>query len=192
MNPRALFLDRDGVINIDKGYVHRPADFEFVDGIFDLCRFFRDRNYSIIVITNQAGIARGYYSEADFLQLSEWMNFQFEKEGITISKTYYCPYHPEHGIGHYQTDSFNRKPNPGMILTARNDYELDLASSVLIGDKESDITAGLTAGIGTTILLTNASERILPMTGASFIVQSLAEVSQRLGYAATIERFDSF
>lgn len=187
MNPRALFLDRDGVINIDKGYVHRPADFEFVDGIFDLCRFFRDRNYSIIVITNQAGIARGYYSEADFLQLSEWMNFQFEKEGITISQTYYCPFHPEHGIGHYRTDSFNRKPNPGMILTARNDYELDLASSVLIGDKESDITAGLTAGIGTTILLTNASERVLPMTSASFIARSLAEVSQRLD-AATTER----
>lgn len=185
---KALFLDRDGVINVDRGYVHRICDFEFIEGVFDLCDWFQKLGFLIIVATNQAGIGRGYYSEAEFLSLTAWMNMQFASRNITIAHTYYCPSHPEHGIGHYRTESFNRKPNPGMILTARDDYELDLAGSVLIGDKESDITAGLAACIGTNILLANVSGKILPMTSASFVVQSLMEIPQRLEHAAMIER----
>ena len=177
---RALFLDRDGVINADRGYVYRICDFEFIEGIFDLCNWFQKRGFLIIVATNQAGIGRGYYSEQEFLSLTAWMNRQFASHGITITHTYYCPFHPEHGIGNYRADSFNRKPNPGMILTARDDYELDLANSILIGDKESDITAGLTASIGTTILMANVSGNILPMTNASLVAQSLLEIPKRL------------
>lgn len=150
---KALFLDRDGIINVDKNYVHRPEDFEFVDGIFELCRIGQQQGYRPVVITNQAGIGRGYYSEADFHALTEWMMERFAEQGIRIEKVYFCPFHPEHGIGQYRCESDFRKPNPGMILQARAELNLDLAASILVGDKESDIEAGLRAGVGLNILV---------------------------------------
>jgi D-glycero-D-manno-heptose 1,7-bisphosphate phosphatase len=150
---RALFLDRDGVINVDKGYVHRREDFEFVDGIFDLCRAFRQRGYLLVVVTNQSGIGRGYYSESDFLALTDWMVSVFREQGISIARTYYCPYHPQHGVGAYRSDSFDRKPNPGMILRARDELQIDLGGSILLGDRKSDILAGVRAGVGTSFWL---------------------------------------
>ena len=92
---KALFLDRDGVINKEKNYLYKIEDFEFIDGVFDTCRYFQDLGYLIIVITNQAGIARGKYTEKDFEILTTWMLKEFEKENITISKVYYCPHHPD-------------------------------------------------------------------------------------------------
>jgi D-glycero-D-manno-heptose 1,7-bisphosphate phosphatase len=145
---RAVFLDRDGVINVEKNYVHRIEDFEFIDGIFELCAEAQRMGYKLIVITNQAGIGRGYYTVADFERLTEWMVGQFAARGITIDRVYYCPYHPTEGIGGYRRESFDRKPNPGMILRAREEFALDLARSILVGDRESDIEAGATAGIG--------------------------------------------
>ena len=112
----ALFLDRDGVINEDHGYVYRKEDVVFVEGIFDLCRAARARGMAIVVITNQAGIGRGYYTEADFRALSAWMLDEFARRGAPIDRIYHCPDHPEHGLGDYKRDSFDRKPNPGMIL----------------------------------------------------------------------------
>jgi D-glycero-D-manno-heptose 1,7-bisphosphate phosphatase len=150
---RALFLDRDGVINVDRGYVHRREAFEFQEGIFDLCRAAQSRRYLLVVATNQAGIARGYYNEADFLELTRWMIGEFAAKEISIARVYYCPYHPVHGIGTYKVDSPSRKPRPGMLLRAHADLGLDLASSVLIGDKATDIQAAEAAGIGTRILL---------------------------------------
>lgn len=149
---RALFLDRDGVINIDRDYVHRREQVEFIDGIFELCRHARALGYLIFVITNQAGIGRGYYTEQDFLKLTHWMNRVFNAEGIVIDKTYFCPFHPEFGIGKYKMDSPFRKPRPGMILQASKEFGVDLAKSVLIGDKETDIQAGISAGVGTNLL----------------------------------------
>lgn len=151
---KALFLDRDGVINVEKNYVHKIEDFEFIDGIFELTKSFQKMGYLIIVITNQAGIGRGYYSEKDFHILNDWMIEQFEKKGIRITEVYYCPFHPTHGIGKYKKDSFDRKPNPGMILKARDMYNINLCESFLIGDKESDIQAGKNAGIENTVLFT--------------------------------------
>jgi D-glycero-D-manno-heptose 1,7-bisphosphate phosphatase len=148
---RALFLDRDGVINVEKNYVHRIEDFEFVDGIFELCAEAQRLGYKLIVITNQAGIGRGYYSVADFERLTEWMVGQFAARGITIDRVYYCPFHPTEGIGEYRRESFDRKPNPGMILRAREEFALDLTKSALAGDRNSDIAAGVAAGIGNTI-----------------------------------------
>ncbi len=150
---RALFLDRDGVINVEKNYVHRIEDFEFVDGIFDLCRQARELGFKLVVITNQAGIGRGYYTEADFQRLTRWMLEQFSGKGIRIEKVYHCPYHPTAGIGKYRKDSFDRKPNPGMILKAAEELELDLGHSVLVGDKKSDVEASHKAGIGHTVWL---------------------------------------
>jgi D-glycero-D-manno-heptose 1,7-bisphosphate phosphatase len=150
---KAVFLDRDGVINEDVGYVHKPEDFRFTDGIFAFCRAAREKGYLLIVVTNQAGIARGYYTEGDFRRLTDWMRARFLEQGVGIDAVYSCPYHPEHGLGAYKRDSFDRKPNPGMILKARDAFDLDLARSILIGDKNSDIEAGRRAGVGRLIFL---------------------------------------
>jgi D-glycero-D-manno-heptose 1,7-bisphosphate phosphatase len=145
----ALFLDRDGVINHDAGYTCSVADFEFIDGIFELCRAAKHHGYMLFVVTNQAGIGRGYYSEQDFINLTEWMCSRFAAESAPITRVYYCPFHPEHGVGQFKQDSFNRKPNPGMLFQAAEEYDLDMASSIMIGDKVSDMQAALNAGVGT-------------------------------------------
>ncbi len=139
---KALFIDRDGVINVDKVHVYRREDFEFTRGIFDLCRSYSDKGYLIIVVTNQAGIAKGIYSEADFLTLTSWMVKQFAERGINISKVYHCPHHPD-----FTGPCECRKPNPGMILQAIKDFDLDISQCILIGDKESDLQSGRNARI---------------------------------------------
>lgn len=175
----ALFLDRDGVINIDHAYVSRPEDFEFIDGIFELCRAARRHGYLIFVVTNQAGIGRGYYSEQDFLGLTGWMCEKFQARGASIDKVYYCPTHPEHGIGQYRQDSPYRKPGPGMLLQAAGEYGVDLARSLLVGDKETDIQAGIAAGVGCNLLYAPAAQGAIE-TAASAIVGRLAEVEAYL------------
>jgi D-glycero-D-manno-heptose 1,7-bisphosphate phosphatase len=150
---KALFLDRDGVINLDHAYVCSPEMFHFQEGIFELCRDAQKLEYLLLVVTNQSGIARGYYSESQFLALTEWMVKKFDEEQIRIDHVYYAPYHPTDGIGRYRTDSEDRKPKPGMFQRARSDFNLDMTSSVIIGDQLSDIRAADAAGVGTKILL---------------------------------------
>ena len=145
---KALFIDRDGVINVDKVHVFQKEDFEFTPGIFDLCRSYQDKGFLIIVITNQAGIAKGIYSEDDFLKLTDWMTSEFKNNGITISKVYYCPHHPD-----FTGSCEFLKPKPGMIFKSKKEFDLDLSQSVLIGDKESDLEAGRRAGIPESNLL---------------------------------------
>ena len=152
MKNKALFLDRDGVINIDHGYVHKAEDFHFVEGIFDLTREAVTKGYLIFVITNQAGIGRGFYSIHDFNLLTNWMCKRFLSEGVTLSKVYYSPYYPTHGKGKYRQDHESRKPNSGMIDQAAEKFHVNLSESILIGDKLTDIQAGENAGIGTNIL----------------------------------------
>ncbi len=150
---KALFLDRDGIINIDHGYVYKIEDFEFVEGIFDLCRLAIDKGYQIFVITNQAGIARGYYDKTAFEVLSKWMVNAFAEQGITITKVYYCPHHPSKGVNEFVMSCDCRKPEPGMIKQAQQEFAIDLMESVFVGDKVSDMQAASKAGIKTRILV---------------------------------------
>jgi len=176
----ALFLDRDGVINVDHAYVHKPDNFEFVDGVFDLCRHAKRLGYLIFVVTNQAGIGRGYYTEQDFHALTGWMCSRFDAEGASIDKVYFCPFHPEHGIGKYKVDSPFRKPGPGMILQAADEFGVDLVRSVLVGDNETDIRAGMAAGVGRTVLYRHGDEPASNPTSADAQVTRLSEVSRHL------------
>ena len=150
---KALFLDRDGVINEDIGYLHRPEEFRFKDGIFELCRAAKERGYLLIVATNQSGIARGYYSEEEYQKLTNWMRERFLEKGVLIDEIYHCPFYPDEKLGVYGVDSPDRKPNPGMFLKAREQYDLDMGRCVAVGDRETDVEAAHKAGIGCNFLL---------------------------------------
>ncbi len=156
----ALFLDRDGVINHDDGYTHRIEEFRFREGIFTLCAHAQSLGYALIIVTNQAGIGRGYYSEADFARLTNWMLQRFAEKGIHIAGVEHCPDHPVHGIGAYRRENPRRKPGPGMLLDAAATHGLDLGRSVMVGDRASDIRAALAAGIPLRILLCNDAAEI--------------------------------
>lgn len=146
---KALFLDRDGVINVEKNYLHNIEDFEFIDGVFETCRYFQKKGYLIIIVTNQAGIAKGKYSEKDYQVLTHWMLGRFLKEGVEISAVYHCPHHPD-----FTGWCDCRKPASGMFEQAKDEFDIDMASSISVGDKESDIEAGISAGVGKNYLIT--------------------------------------
>lgn len=166
---KALFLDRDGVINVEKNYLYKKDDFEFIDGIFELCKHYQELGYLIFVVTNQSGIARKYYSEDDFLELSEWMITAFKEKGIEIQKVYYCPHHPE-----ISGECRCRKPKPGMILDAAKEYDVDLSQSLLVGDKERDIEAAINAGIHKTYLFDPSCE--IKHSKATKIIHNFEEI----------------
>jgi len=185
----ALFLDRDGVINIDHGYVHRPEQVTFCDGIFALVAAARALGMAVVVVTNQAGIGRGLYTEADFTALCDWMHGCFVEAGAPLDRIYHCPYHPEHGVGAYRRESDWRKPGPGMLLQAAVDLTLDLRASMLVGDNETDIHAGIAAGLRTTVLyrpgpelvLTSATQRVRRLQDAIALLAGQAATSTCIG-----------
>ncbi len=145
---KALFLDRDGTLNVEKNYVYKIEDFEFIDGIIELIKTYQKKGFLIFIITNQAGIARGYYTEQEYQFLTKWMINELKTYGIKIAKVYHCPHHPEVTGG---CDC--RKPKPGMILRAIDEFNINPSESVLIGDKKSDILAGENAGIGKNLFI---------------------------------------
>lgn len=151
MRQAALFLDRDGVINHDVGHCHLIEDFRWVPGIFETVRTANGLGFAVIVVTNQAGIAKGYYTEADYQRLTGWMRGQFEKSGAPLTDVVHCPYHPD-GRPPYNIVSPLRKPAPGMLSLAAVTHRLDLGRSLLIGDQETDIAAGRAAGVRRTAL----------------------------------------
>lgn len=150
---KAAFLDRDGVINVDFGYVHRREDFDFFPGTLEACRLLHDAGYRLIIITNQAGIARGYYTEKDFTTLMTWVTTVFASAGVPLASIYFCPHHPDGSVARYRMICRCRKPQPGMILEAIELDRIHVADSILIGDKPGDIEAGLKAGIGRCFLV---------------------------------------
>ncbi|MEF1207188.1 D-glycero-beta-D-manno-heptose 1,7-bisphosphate 7-phosphatase, partial [Photobacterium damselae] len=148
----AVFIDRDGVINVDHGYVHTTDDFEYVEGVFAACKKLKEMGYLLVLVTNQSGIARGMFTEDEFLSLTEWMDWNFVDNGVEFDGIYYCPHHPE-GQGDYRQECDCRKPKPGMLISARDYLKIDMAQSVMIGDKADDMTAAKAAEVGTKILV---------------------------------------
>lgn len=148
MRKPGLFLDRDGVVNVDKGYVHRREDFFLVDGIFELVSTGASLGYTPVIVTNQSGIARGLFTEASFRDLTDWMLELFKSQGAPIAAVYHCPYLPDAPIAEFSHPNHPwRKPAPGMLFAARDDLNLDLERSVLVGDNWSDVLAGKAAGL---------------------------------------------
>lgn len=139
---KAVFLDRDGTINIEKNYLYRVEDFEFVSGAPEAIKMLNDAGYLVIVVTNQAGIARGYYTEQDMHKLHRHIDQELKKYDAHIDAYYYCPHHPIHGIGKYKMECGCRKPNSGMLEVAIKEFDIDVSKSYMIGDKITDILAG--------------------------------------------------
>jgi len=168
LKTKALFLDRDGVINIDKGYVYKKEEFEFCDGVFETLRYAKELGYLLIVVTNQSGISRGYYTQEEFETLTAFMIDEFQKEGITIDKVYHCPHHPDSGCE-------CRKPKPGMLLKAKEEFDIDLDSSVMIGDKKSDVEVAKNAGVKTKVFIGDTKESL-----ADYCITSIRELKKIL------------
>lgn len=151
---KILFIDRDGVLNQDKGYTYKTSDLKILDGVVDGLKEFQDMGYSIIIITNQSGIARGFFSLLDFHNFMNYLIKEFQTNGIKILD-YFCPHHIDGKIKKYTMACTCRKPQPGMIIKAIKKYSLDASKSILVGDKESDILSGINSKIPINILITN-------------------------------------
>ena len=168
---KTIFLDRDGVINKEVNYLCKIDDFEFIEGIFDACLYFQKLGYQIIIITNQSGIARGYYSEDDYQLISKWMLKQFKENGITILDIFHCPHGPESTCN-------CRKPQPGMFFQALDKYDINMCNSWMIGDKEADVKAANSAGINHTILVRTGHLIDEAKSNASYILDSVQQTKQ--------------
>lgn len=159
---RALFLDRDGTINVDKHYVYRREDFEWVPGIVELCRAADAAGYDIVIVTNQSGIERGYFSEADYAVFTQFLREQFAEKGVPVLDILHCPW----------LEHEDRKPNPGLFLRAAARWGIDMQASLSLGDKERDVQAGINAGVGRNYLLSES----VATSQATLVVQSPAEL----------------
>jgi D-glycero-D-manno-heptose 1,7-bisphosphate phosphatase len=166
--PPALFLDRDGVVNVDTGYLHRIEECVFVDGVFELARGFAARGFRPVIVTNQSGIGRGYYGETEVRRLMDWMGGRFAAAGAPLAGIYHCPSLPDAGDP-------RRKPAPGMFIEAAAELGLDLARSWSVGDQESDLAAGRAAGIGTLVRL-DPSRPAPERTGDHWTVPDLRSI----------------
>ena len=168
---KTIFLDRDGVVNKEVRYLFKIADFKFIEGIFDACLYFRHLDYKIIIISNQSGIARGYYSERDYLELTKWMLDQFNIKGISILDILYCPHGPE-------STCDCRKPKPGMLIEAKHKYNISMNDSWMIGDLESDIKAANAAGISKTILVRSGHLVDVSNSNSKFTIDSIKQSNE--------------
>ena len=159
---RAAFLDRDGVVNIDHGYVFRRQDFRFVPGTLAACAQLHRLGFMLVVVTNQSGIGRGLYAEDDYRRLTDWMRAEFAAAGAPLASVYHCPHHPLAPLAEYRRACDCRKPAPGMLLAAARELSLDLSRSLLFGDKASDIEAAAAAGVTQRVLLGRDGRAVPP------------------------------
>ncbi|MGV3346855.1 D-glycero-beta-D-manno-heptose 1,7-bisphosphate 7-phosphatase [Enterobacteriaceae bacterium LUAb1] len=149
----AIFLDRDGTINIDHGYVFEIEKFQFIDGVIDALRELKKMGYALVLVTNQSGIARGIFTEEQFMDLTEWMDWSLADRGVDLDGIYFCPHYPNGAVEAYRQQCECRKPLPGMLLDAGKYLNIDMAASYMIGDKKEDMQAAQAAGVGHKLLV---------------------------------------
>jgi D-glycero-D-manno-heptose 1,7-bisphosphate phosphatase len=171
MSKKIVFLDRDGVINKEVGYLHKIEDFKFIDGVFDACLYFQSLDYLIIIVTNQSGIGRGYYNKNDFHVVNNWMLEQFSHQDIKVLDVFFCPHRPESTCN-------CRKPQPGMFIQANDKHDIDMNNSWMIGDKEADMQAANAAGINNTILVKSGHTIDERNSNATYIIDSIAQAKE--------------
>jgi D-glycero-D-manno-heptose 1,7-bisphosphate phosphatase len=168
---KTIFLDRDGVVNKEVKYLYKIDDFKFIDGIFDTCLYFQNLGYKIIIITNQSGIFRSFYTENDYQRLTEWMLGQFQNNKINILDVFHCPHGPDSNCN-------CRKPLPGMFLNAKIKHNIDMKQSWMIGDKEIDVIAANASGIHSTILVRSGHSIDESNSNASYILDSIHQSNE--------------
>lgn len=179
---RAIFFDRDGTLIEDKHYLGDPEEVEWYDGAFESIRRLRDAGYKLIIVTNQSGVARGKITESDVESVHDRITADLKAHDLTVDDFYYCPYHTEAKLDEYRKDSSLRKPSPGMLMKARGDHDLDLANSYMVGDKPSDVRAGLRAGTNAVLVRTgkeiDADEEFEPATLEGIgVIDSVADLA---------------
>jgi len=177
---KAVFLDRDGVINKEVNYLHRVEDFEFTEGCIEGLQRFKEKGFQFIVVTNQAGIAKGYYSETQYQTLTSWMRNALRKNGIEILDVLHCPHHPDGVVEDLAIHCACRKPEPGMIITAMARHEIDLTESILVGDKVSDAEAGLRAGIEKCYLVKTGHDLPTLINDRIEVLENLIDVANNI------------
>lgn len=171
----AIFLDRDGTLNVDHGYVHQIDDFQFIEGVIDACLKLKEMGYLLVLVTNQSGIARGKFTEEQFMTLTEWMDWSLADRGVDLDGIYFCPHHPEGSVTEFTQVCDCRKPLPGMFMTAKEELNIDMASSYMVGDKLEDMQAAAAAGVGAKILVrTGKPVTAESETAADAVLESLA------------------
>ncbi|ABR73412.1 D-glycero-beta-D-manno-heptose 1,7-bisphosphate 7-phosphatase [Actinobacillus succinogenes] len=173
---KAIFLDRDGTLNIDHGYVHQIDDFHFIDGSIEALQKLKSMGYLLVLVTNQSGIARGYFSEAQFLRLTEWMDWSLADRGVDLDGIYYCPHHPQ-GKGEYKRICDCRKPKSGMLNQAIKELNIDPAQSFMVGDKIEDLLAAQGAKVRSKILVKTGKPITPEGEGlADYVINSIADL----------------
>lgn len=177
----AIFLDRDGTLNVDHGYVHEIDNFQFIDGAIEALQELKKMGFALVVVTNQSGIARGMFTEDQFMTLTEWMDWSLADRDVDLDGIYFCPHHPEGSVEAYRQQCDCRKPQPGMLLSAQEELDIDMASSYIVGDKVEDMLAGQAAGVGTKVLVRTGK----PVTAegeaaADWVINSLADLAERI------------
>jgi len=177
----AIFLDRDGTVNVDHGYVHEIDHFQFIDGVIDALRELKKMGYALVMVTNQSGIARGIFTEDTFMQLTEWMDWSLADRDVNLDGIWFCPHHPDAVVAEYRQQCDCRKPQPGMLLAAQKELNIDMAASYIVGDKIDDLLAGSAAGVGTKVLVRTGK----PVTAegekaADWVIDSLADLPARI------------
>ncbi|XKM13566.1 D-glycero-beta-D-manno-heptose 1,7-bisphosphate 7-phosphatase [Orbaceae bacterium ac157xtp] len=167
----AIFLDRDGTINIDYNYVYKIDEFHFIDGVIEAMEELKKMGFLLVITTNQSGIARKKFTEEEFQTLTEWMDWSLQDKGVELDGIYYCPHDP------LVTKCECRKPNPGMIQMAAKDLNIDIANSYMVGDKLSDLLSGKRAGVKKTVLV-QTGDRITDevIKEADWVLNSLVEL----------------
>ncbi|WP_034949568.1 D-glycero-beta-D-manno-heptose 1,7-bisphosphate 7-phosphatase [Erwinia oleae] len=177
----AIFLDRDGTINVDHGYVHEIDKFHFIDGAIEAMKELKSMGFALVMVSNQSGIARGMFTEDTFMRLTEWMDWSLADRDVDLDGIYFCPHHPDAAVEAYRQSCDCRKPAPGMLLSAQRDLNIDMAASYMVGDKPEDMQAAQAAGVGKKVLVrsgkavTAESEK-----EADWVIDSLADLPSRI------------